>query len=262
MGNSANVMSGEQSAVSRKPIVPIGVFDSGVGAYLVAEGIRKKIPGARIIVKTDPEYFPYGDKSSDIIQRRLVHFAKEFQKEGCQIVVIACNSATTNGIRELRLQFPDMQFVGIEPPVKPIVSLTKTGNVVVIGTEATMKSDQFKRLIQKYGGGVQVSAIACPGLAELIEGVIRRSHSGANEVSDGISRDPISASRRIQDDMKQKLELKIRDFLDRPIADGVDVVGIACTHYPYVLPFMKKLYPTVTFYDPTDAVVRRVQLSV
>lgn len=225
---------GRRNATDKR--VKIGVFDSGVGAYLVAAAIQRKIPDVALIVKTDPEFFPYGNKSQRIIQERLIHFAKEFQKEGCQIVVIACNSATTNGIEYLRWKFPELLLVGIEPPVKPIVAMSKTGKVAVIGTEATMRSKQLERLIERYGEGVKIEMIACPGLAEFIE---------ENEGSD-------LAERSDPSDL-------IKQLLDRPISDGVDVVGLACTHYPYLLPLMKKLYPAVTFYDPTEAVIKRVK---
>lgn len=206
----------------------IGVFDSGVGALLVAKEIKKKIHEVKIIIKTDPEYFPYGDKSPEFIQARVVHFAKEFQKEGCQIVVISCNSATTNGIGALRYQFPNIQFVGIEPPVNPIVELTRTGKVAIMGTEATIKSRRLRELVGKFSKGVSIELIACPGLAGVIE------HSSR----------PTPES-----------ETLLKKFLDRPIKGGVDAVGLACTHYPYLTSQMKELYPHVTFYDPTQAVV-------
>lgn len=211
----------------------IGVFDSGAGAYLIVDAIRKKIPTAQILIKTDSQFFPYGNKSPRFIQSRLAHFTTAFQKEGCQIVVIACNTATTNGIELLRRRFPDMQFVGIEPPVKPIVQLTKTGKVAVIGTAATMRSKRLKELVRKFSKGVSVELIPCPGLAELIEQ----------------TQGPTPKSEKL-----------IKKFLDQPISGGVDVVGLACTHYPYLLPLMKKLYPKVTFFDPTTAVVSRVEL--
>lgn len=272
-------MSGKRLAVSGK--LRIGVFDSGVGSYLVAAAIQREIPDANIVIKTDPEFFPYGNKSPGIIQQRLVHFAKESQKERCQIVVIACNSATTNGIMSLRRKFPELQFVGIEPPVKPIVKLTKTGKVAVMGTEATMKSAHVKRLIQRYADGVKIHPISCPGLAELIEEQVKKPRPKAENghikysttfynmnYNNGRGSDVIPRSTRnlyryrfpIRSGMTERILIK--KFLDQPISDGVDVIGLACTHYPYILPLMKKLYPNVTFYDPTEAVVERVNSLV
>lgn len=218
----------------------IGVFDSGVGGKLIAQKIQKEIPSAEVIFKSDPEYFPYGNKTAPVILERTSYFVREFEKLECSIVVIACNSATTNVIRDLRKRFPHIQFVGIEPPVKPIVELTKSGKVAVIGTEATIRSERLVELIKKYSERVKIFSVPCPGLAEHIEKfqLFKTLESG------------------------DKPDLLIRKFLDVPIAGGVDVVGIACTHYPYLLSQMKGLYPNVTFYDPADAVVFRVRSQI
>src|SRR3989338_1417286 len=97
----------------------IGVFDSGVGGRFIADKLRE-LKKAKIVYLSDPEYFPYGDKTEAIIKKRLMHFVKAFKLLRCRIVVIACNSATTNGIAVLREKFPHIVFVGVEPPIKPI----------------------------------------------------------------------------------------------------------------------------------------------
>ena len=200
----------------------IGVFDSGIGGKLIAQKIRCALPQAKIIFKSDPDYFPYGNKTAAIILRRLIHFSRVFTKLGCSLVVIACNTATTNAISELRHQYPYLTFVGIEPPIKPITQLTKTGKIAIIGTSTTIATVRKDALLY---------AIACPGLAEAIE-----------------------------TNPQPRLETAqlLHQFLDQPIADGVDVVGVACTHYPYLLSQMRQLYPQVLFYDPADAVVTQV----
>ncbi|OGY17520.1 MAG: hypothetical protein A2784_05160 [Candidatus Chisholmbacteria bacterium RIFCSPHIGHO2_01_FULL_48_12] len=200
----------------------IGVFDSGKGGRLIADKISHALPQAKIIFKSDPEYFPYGNKSPRIILDRLVHFTQAFIAENCSLIVIACNSATTNAIKQLRTKFPRLSLVGIEPPIKPITQLTKTGKIAIMGTSATIAT------VRK---DASLHAIACPGLAEAIE---------ANH-------HPRPATAAL-----------LHQFLDQPIAAGVDVVGLACTHYPYLLDQMRSLYPQVQFYDPTPAVVARV----
>ena len=222
---------------SKKNIIKIGVFDSGVGGKLIAAKIQQALPGVEVIFKSDPEYFPYGNKSAKTILGRVSGFVGKFQKLGCQIIVIACNSATTNIIDSLRKRFPQIKFVGVEPPLKPIVKMTKAGKVAILGTRATIQSSRLKDLVKRYAGGTEVSLIACPGLAEYIE----RLKSEDMEVSDLAERSRVSEI--------------LRKFLDKPIASGADVVGIACTHYPYLLPTMRELYPGVIFYDPADAVV-------
>lgn len=212
--------------------VTIGVFDSGIGGKLIAEQIKHALSGAKVIFQSDPEYFPYGNKPPDVISGRLRHFTRLFHTLKCQIVVIACNSATTNSIALLRDEFPDIQFVGVEPPVKPAVALTKSGKVAILGTPATISSRRWSTLQEKFSDRIEVLSIACPGLAEVIE--------------------------ECQQPGAETAEL-LRRFLDEPISRGVDVVGLACTHYAYLLSQMRRLFPGVMFYDPADAVVRRVK---
>lgn len=209
----------------------IGVFDSGKGGQFIVEKIRATLPQARIIFKSDPDLFPYGNKSSKVIINRLLHFTKLFDQQNCSIIVIACNTATTNAINHLRRNFPQLKFVGVEPPIKPIAQLTKTGKIAIIGTSATIASARKQYLEASFANQVKLYSIACPGLAELIE------------------TDPIP---------RAETEALLIKFLNRPIAAGVDVVGLACTHYSYLLTQMRSLYEGVTFYDPADAVVRRV----
>lgn len=211
--------------------IKIGVFDSGRGGRLMAKAMQAALPQVKIIFKSDPAYFPYGNKSASVILDRLIYFTRRFQKLNCHLIVIACNSATTSAISQLRRRFPDLNFVGIEPPIKPIVKLTRTGQVAVIGTTATIASARRRHLAAKFARGVKIEAIACPGLAEAIESNPR----------------PRPETKRL-----------LRQFLDQPLAAGVDVIGLACTHYPYLLSQMQSLYPRVTFYDPAAAVVARV----
>ena len=209
----------------------IGVFDSGRGGKLIADKIKLALPQVNIIFKSDPKYFPYGNKSTVVIFDRLVHFTKTFIRASCSIIVIACNSATTNAINQLRNRFPHLIFVGIEPPVKAIIPLTRTGRAAIIGTQATISSHRHQELVNQHGRNIVIYNIACPGLAEAIE----------------TNPNPRSETRTL-----------LRRFLDQPLAAGVDVVGLACTHYPYLLDQIQALYPRAVFYDPADAVVRQV----
>ena len=225
-------------------MINIGVFDSGVGGKLIADKLSR-LKNTRIVYLSDPEYFPYGNKASAVIRSRLLHFAGQFKLRGCRIVVIACNSAATNGIVFLRQKFPDITFIGIEPPVKPISVLTKSKKAAIMGTPATIASDRLGKLEESFGSGIKLYNIPCPGLAEHIEALVNKN---------------IKCSTTFYNDKQG--EIIIRKFLNKPIADGVDVVGIACTHYPYLLPLMQRIYPEVRFYDPADAVVAQVEKAI
>lgn len=212
----------------------IGVFDSGIGGQLIAEKIRRALPQATVIFKSDSEFFPYGDKPQSFILRRSIAMTKKLVAKGCQLIIIACNAATTNTINALRQKFPSLTFVGVEPPVKPTVTLSRTKKIAIMATPATITSHRFREIVRKYANKVTPYSIACHGLAEQIE-------------------------TRVKSHRSLTLEKTIRKFLDQPVKAGVDVVGLGCTHYPYLLPQLKKLYPQVTFYDPADAVVAQVK---
>lgn len=213
----------------------IGVFDSGRGGKLISQKIKQKIPQSKVTVLVDSKYFPYGNKTPQVIFARLVHFTKKFQALGCQLIVIACNTATTNAIKKLRQQFPQIIFVGVEPPIKPIAKLTKTKQIAILGTPATIKSLRRITLQQQFAQGVKVYNIVCPGLAELIE---------------------------TNPNPRTKTAQLLNHYLNQPINEGVDVVGLACTHYPYLIKQMQALYPQVIFYDPADAVVRHIEAII
>lgn len=225
----------------QKHIIKIGVFDSGIGGKLIANKIKKELSGIKIFFKSDPKYFPYGDKNPKVIYQRLVYFTKWFIRLKCRIIVIACNSATTNAINKLRKKFPSLIFVGVEPPIKPIVKITKNKKVAVIGTKATINSSRIIKLEREHRNGVKIYKIICSKLAEEIENI------------------KCFKTFYISPFKQRKIISLIKKSLDRPISHGVDVVGLACTHYPYLLPLFKKMYPAVTFYDPAAAVVRQVK---
>lgn len=222
-------------------MINIGVFDSGVGGKLIADKLSR-LKNTRIVYLSDPEYFPYGNKTKQVIRDRLLYFTGLFMSKKCRIVVIACNSATTNGIAFLRQKFPGITFIGIEPPVKPISVLTKSKKAAIMGTPATIASDRLGKLEDSFAGGIKLYNISCPGLAEYIEEKIAKN---------------IKCCTTFYDDQAAINLLKF--FLDKPVAGGVDTVGIACTHYPFLLPLMQKMYPKVKFYDPADAVVSQIR---
>ncbi|MBI5356134.1 aspartate/glutamate racemase family protein [Candidatus Collierbacteria bacterium] len=224
--------------------INIGVFDSGVGGRLIADKL-KELKNVKIVYLSDPEYFPYGDKTGEIIQSRLLYFAGQFKLKGCRIVVLACNTATTNGIAVIRQKFPGITFIGIEPPIKPISNLTKSKKIAIMGTPATIASQRMAKLQSLFVQGIKLYNISCPGLAEYIEERVKEN---------------IKCYITFYND--KKAESLIKRFLDKPIADGVDVVGIACTHYPYLLPIMQNLYPKVKFYDPANAVAAQVKKAI
>ncbi len=135
---------------------PIGIVDSGLGGLAIAQAIWERMPKQAIVYLADHEFFPYGNKSLEMINERLTRIVDWFKFKNCQMVVIACNTITAAAIDKLRQGY-DIPFVGTEPAVK-------LGGFV-IATETTVGSDRFKKLVKKY----PVAFAACPGLAPAVE---------------------------------------------------------------------------------------------
>lgn len=214
----------------------IGVFDSGVGGLLIAEKIQKAIPEAVVEFLCDTECFPYGNKSKQFITNRVAYFLNKFVQKECSIVVLACNSATTSSIISMRQKFPLLKIIGIEPPIKPTALLSKKKKVAILGTEATVRSNRFAELIRLYGKDCAIYGVSCPNLARAIE---------------------IWVSTKRASNKQLAIDLLFQ-YMNIALSHNVDVVGLACTHYPYLIEDMKRQYPNMIFYDPTDAVVRQV----
>src|SRR3954463_15476541 len=131
------------------PRIKIGVFDSGVGGQSVINAIQKAIPDLDIVYKDDKPHVPYGTRSVAEIHIFVRPIFQEFIDEGCQVIVIACNTVTTNLITHLRQEF-DVPMVGMEPAVKPAADLTKTGVIAICATPRTLTSGRYAWLKAEY----------------------------------------------------------------------------------------------------------------
>ncbi len=180
----------------------IGVFDSGVGGEAVVSAIKAALPGTRVVYIADKKHLPYGNKPLDHIVNWVLPKLLELEAQGCQIIVIACNTVTTNLIDQLRPQL-SVPLVGMEPMVKPAADLTKTGVIAVCATPNTLRSQRYQQLKQAYAGGVLVLEPDCSDWAMMIEN---------NQIDQG--------------HIKQRLEAA----LDQK----ADVIVLGCTHYHWI----------------------------
>lgn len=120
----------------------IGVFDSGIGGLSVKLAIEKALPEAEVLFRSDREHMPYGDKPPQEVLGYVVPVLSALAREGCDVIVIACNTVTTNHIEELRRRLA-VPLIGIEPMVKLAAEQTKTGVVAVCATPATLASERY-----------------------------------------------------------------------------------------------------------------------
>jgi len=148
---------------------PIGIFDSGLGGLSVLAEIRKLLPCEELFYVADSAYVPYGSKSESFIRERALLLTQFLVDQGSKAIVVACNTATAAAVPLLRKEFPQTPIVGMEPALKPAVSVTRTGTVGVLATEGTLSSARFAALLSRYAGTVRVITQPCPGLVEQVE---------------------------------------------------------------------------------------------
>jgi len=210
----------------------IGVFDSGVGGLSVLREIRRLLPTADLVYLADQARAPYGERSLEQVRTYTEEIAAYLIARGAAPVVAACNTASAAALRRLRERWPQVPFVGMEPAVKPAATLTATGIIGVLATEATFQGELFADLVARYGDGVQVLTRACPGLAARIEDIAPD--------------DPETA------DLLAGHALPL-------VAQGADVLVLGCTHYSFLQKGLaERVGPGVTIVDPAEAVARRV----
>jgi glutamate racemase len=212
---------------------PIGIFDSGVGGLTVWRAIRRLLPRESLIFLADDAHVPYGEKTTEELQRLTTDIVRFFLGQNVKMVVVACNTATVHAIGHLRQQFPDVPFVGVVPVVKTLARLTRSRRIAVLSTPATSRSAYLEQLIEEFAPDLEVTNVGCDGLEDLIESGTTRG--------------------------REVTEL-LRRHLAPVMAAQPDVVGLGCTHYPFLRARIKKILgPEVRVYDPSRPVARRVR---
>ncbi|OWF65942.1 glutamate racemase [Polynucleobacter hirudinilacicola] len=210
----------------------IGVFDSGVGGLSILDEALRQLPQHDYIYLADSANAPYGEKSSDWITARSLALCKHLASKGCDAIVVACNTATAEAIKQIRAAL-DIPIIGVEPGIKPAAMQSQNGIVGVLATEATLKSDKFNALLATLPDHCRFIKQAGAGLVPLIE-----------------------AGKA---DSEETLELLGKHLA--PILDaGSDTLVLGCTHYPFLKKSIRKLLgDSVSLIDTSDAVVRQLK---
>ncbi len=210
---------------------PIGVFDSGVGGLSILREIRAQMPEEPIMYFGDQSHIPYGPRPLQQVRDFSEGITRFLLDRNAKLIVVACNAASAAALTYLRQTFPEVDFVGMEPAIKPAAEHTETGVVGVLATPATFQGALFASVVERFASGVVLLKDACPGLVQQIE---------AGDL-DG------PATRRI-------LETALRPMLER----GIDTVVLGCTHYPFVIgPIQSIVGERVRVIDPAPAVARQ-----
>ena len=230
---SAGVSLRERTAMRDRPVL---MFDSGIGGLTVLREARVLMPERRFVYVADDAAFPYGAWEEDALRDRIVDlFGTLIAEHAPEIVVIACNTASTIVLDALRAAFPETPFVGTVPAIKPAAERTRSGLVSVLGTPGTVKRQYTRDLISAWATKCHVRLVGSDRLASLAETYMRDGF-----VDEAAVRAEIAPC-----------------FIEK---DGgrTDIVVLACTHYPFLVNRMRKTAPwPVDWLDPAEAIARR-----
>ena len=211
---------------------PIGIFDSGLGGITIFEEIHSILPNENIIYLADSENAPYGKKSKERIIELSIKNTEFLLKKGCKLIVVACNTASTNAVKTLREKY-DVPFIRIQPAIKPAALNSKTKTVGILATEGTITSDLFYETSQKFAKGVEVVEQIGEGIVELIE-----------------------SGKMNSPDMSVLLRKHLYPMLEKKI----DYLVLGCTHYPFLIPQISEIIGYyVTIIDSGEAVARQTK---
>ncbi|MGB5370915.1 MAG: glutamate racemase, partial [Flavobacteriaceae bacterium] len=211
---------------------PIGIFDSGVGGTSIWKEIHKLLPHENTIYLADSKNAPYGERSGEEILKLSVKNTEYLLGKGCKLIVVACNTATTNAIDALRKMY-GIPFIGIEPAIKPAALKSQSKVVGILATKGTLSSKLFHSTAENHAFGIRIIEQEGTGLVPLIE---------AGKINTG------------------ETEQLLIKYLKPMLEGGIDHLVLGCTHYPYLIPMLKRLLPLhVTIIDSGEAVARQTK---
>lgn len=148
--------------------LPIGVFDSGMGGITVLSSLLNELPNERFIYFGDSKNAPYGVKEVDHVRELTIKACDFFISLGVKAIVIACNTATSAAIKDLRKKYT-IPIIGVEPALKPAVEYSDSGVIAVMATPMTLQENKFEKLMNKYMDKNTIVKVPCPEIVQLVE---------------------------------------------------------------------------------------------
>lgn len=207
----------------------LGVFDSGIGGEAVAEALKVTFPDAEILTINDKANVPYGSKPASEVIRLTDAAIQPLLNATCDIIILACNTATALAIQTLRSKYPKQKFIGIEPMIKTAARLTRANTIAVCATPATLASNRYRELIKKYGSDLKIIEPDCSTWAYMIE------NSEINQEA-------------------------IEHVVEKICKQGADIIVLGCTHYHWIQEDILALAKgRAKVIEPSEAIGRRVQ---
>ena len=210
----------------------IGLFDSGVGGISVLRHMLRLMPEERYLYMGDSANAPYGTKTKEQVRQLSFAVAEKLIARGIKALVVACNTATSAAINDLRSAYPDLIVVGIEPALKLAADRFPKGNLGVMATPMTLREEKFDLLLHRFDSQCRVSKIPAPGLVELIEQ--GRGNSAEAEIL---------------------LQSLLKDYIG-----NIDALVLGCTHYPFAAEAISRvLGEQVALLDGGDGTARETK---
>ncbi|MDP5106227.1 MAG: glutamate racemase [Polaribacter sp.] len=210
----------------------IGIFDSGVGGTSIWKEIKTLLPNENTIYLSDSKNAPYGEKSKQNIIDLSIKNTDFLLHQNCKLIVVACNTATTNAIKVLRQKYK-IPFIGIEPAIKPAALKTKTNKIGILATKGTLNSELFAQTSSTFREHVIIKETIGTGLVELIE-----------------------EGRINSTEMTELLNTYLQPMLE----NEVDCLVLGCTHYPYLIPQIRKIIgDQIQIIDSGEAVAKQTK---
>ena len=194
---------------------PIGIFDSGVGGTSIWKEVHTLLPNENSIYLADSFNAPYGPKGKDKIIELSLKNTEFLLNKNCKLIIVACNTATTNAISILREKY-NTPIIGIEPAIKPAALNTQTKAIGVLATKGTLSSALFYNTSNLYSNGLTIVEQIGEGIVQLIE------NGKHNSI---------------------EMETLLKSYLKPMLEANVDYLVLGCTHYPYLIPMLNKLLP-------------------
>lgn len=208
---------------------PIGLFDSGIGGTSIWKEVHKLMPYENTIYLADSKNAPYGNKTKEEILALSCKNTEYLLNQNCKLIIVACNTATTNAIKELRAKYK-VPFIGIEPAIKPAALHSKTQKIGILATKGTLNSELFHKNLEKYQD-IQIIEQIGYNLVERIE--------------NGFIDD---------DEMFKLLQMYVQPMIQK----NIDYLVLGCTHYPYLIPQLQKIVPAhIKIIDSGEAVAKQ-----
>ena len=210
----------------------IGVLDSGAGGLSVLREIHRQLPDHPTLYFADQAHVPYGPRNPQEIDTFVVDITRFLLDQGARVIVVACHAASTASLYELRVRYPGIPFVGMEPAVKPAAETSRSGVIGVLTTQATANGPLYRRVLAQHASHIRVLTQVAPELVEIVE-------EGRQETATACS--------------------TLRHYVEPLLDAGVDRIVLACTHFPFLKNEIAAIAGSqATIVDPGEAIARQV----